>query len=474
MSPVAADGRDVLAGLAARGITGRLGGDGRLWVGPADAIDDADRALFEAHREVILAALRHDDGVSVAALDDAGVVHIHLPSDDPRLLDDVAAVLVRHPGPDPVLLHFEVDGRELVVLAGERFRATAGPALRADLEACLERRAALLEAFEKAFPGQTEVEPTVLRLTVVEQGADDGPRVTPGAQAPDVDRVLLTTASEWEGVKADVLAEPVLGLDTEATGLDPFMSRLRLVQLAARDRVYVVDVFRLDARALQPVLDHAPRLVGHNLKFDYRMLMAAGLRLPADVGRRTSDTMLAGLLLSAGIRGQRHRLVDLARRYLGIALDKTEQVSDWSGDLTDDQLRYAARDAAVLLPLRNHLRTELELADLGTVALIESRALPAMAWLEQTGAPFDAGAWLALAELAEQRRRRLEQELDAMAPSEMPTLPLAGLDAVSSRWTRSRRAGAVRPRCCGCWRAAGWCCRTRASAPSWSTATTTR
>src|SRR5262249_51816839 len=155
-----------------------------------------------------------------------------------------------------------------------------------------------------------------------------------------------------------------------------------------RGRVYLIDVFRLDPRALQPVLDRAQRLVGHNLKFDLRMLMAAGLRLPADVGQRLSDTMLAGQLLGAGLDGMRYRLGDLTHRYLGLELDKSEQVSDWSGDLTDDQLAYAVRDAAVLLPLRDRLRAELERADLGGTALIESRALPAVAWLEQSGAPF--------------------------------------------------------------------------------------
>src|SRR6266487_2173228 len=153
------------------------------------------------------------------------------------------------------------------------------------------------------------------------------------------------------------------------------------------------------------------------------MLTAAGIRLPAHIGRRMSDTMLAGQLLGAGLDGQRYRLADLAQRYLGVELDKTEQVSDWSGELTADQLDYAARDAAVLLPLRDQLRAELDRAGLSEVAGIEHRALRAMAWLEQTGAPFDQAAWLALADIAKERRRR----------------------------------------CGGCWRAAVWCCPTRAT-----------
>ncbi|HXM54687.1 MAG TPA: bifunctional 3'-5' exonuclease/DNA polymerase [Candidatus Dormibacteraeota bacterium] len=431
-----ADGRDILAALADRGISVRLGDGGRPWAGPTELIDDADRALLAVHRDAILTALRAESPVHVLDGELGSAFSIHVPGNDPGLLDDVAAVLARHPGTEPVLLHLEAAGCEVTMLAGERFRVTAGPALAADLEACFERHAAVLqEAGEEAPPALTAAAAPVLRLEIEGLDVDDQPRVTPGAQAADLDRVMVTTASEWERMKADVLAAPALGLDTEGTGLDPFTSRLRLVQLAAHDRVYVVDAFRLDARTLQPALDHARRLVGHNLKFDYRMLMAAGLRLPADIGRRTSDTMLAGLLLGAGIRGERYRLGDLTQRYLGIELDKTEQVSDWAGNLTDEQLLYAARDAAVLLPLRARLRDELERAELGRVAAIESRTLPAMAWLEQTGAPLERTAWLALAEIAEERRRGLERELDALAPPDMPTLPLDGLDEVSARWS---------------------------------------
>jgi DNA polymerase I-like protein with 3'-5' exonuclease and polymerase domains len=523
-----ADGRDILAALACRGISVRLGNDGRPLAGPADLVDEADWALLAAHRDAVLAALataapeqqasadgEQPDGTADAesrapgsdrlrdASTEHGAIHIEVPGGSPRILDELAAVLTRHPGSDEVLLHFVVDGHEVVMQADERFRVTAGPALQVDLEACLraaEQRATAVDN-EAGMPGvkpeagvvhesgevvaEHQVPPVVGIDAVPGDPIDDGTaeqlglvpaahdmatgglvpgqegrpagagaeptggaqpgttsplgeaelHVVAGAQAIEFDRVVVATSSEWEHAMPEILAEPVLGLDTEATGLDPFTCRLRLVQLAARGRVFLVDAFRLDPHALQQVLDRAGRLVGQNLKFDLRMLMAAGLRLPADIGHRLSDTMLAGQLLGAGIVGERYRLVDLARRYLGVTLDKSEQVSDWSVDLTEDQLAYAARDAAVLLPLRDRLRAELERADLGRVALIESRALPAMAWLEQTGAPFDQPAWLALAEIAEEQRRRLESDLDALAPPDLGLLPLAGLEAVSSRWS---------------------------------------
>jgi hypothetical protein len=474
-----ADGRDIVAALAARGITVRLAEDGRPWAGPTELLDEADMALLAAHRDAVLAALR--DAVLAAlraeapplAMEHAEIsgeqmapnrenvvmLHIDLPGDDPLDVDQIADVLARHPGPDEVLLHIVSGDRLVTMQVGDRFRVVASPAVKAELDACFGREVARLEGVQRvaveeamaatmpaaqadAPPAAAGIEPatapaTVLMPQVVVPAAYDQPRVTAGDQALAVERTMVASAADWEGVKADIVAEPVLGIDTEATGLGPFTSRLRLVQLAVRDRVYLVDVFQLDPRALQPILDHAQRLIGQNLKFDLRSLMAAGLRLPPDIGRRLSDTMLAGQLLGAGLDGLRHRLADLTQRYLGLELDKTEQVSDWSGDLTEDQLAYAARDAAVLLPLRDRLRDELERADLGRVAGIESRALPAMAWLEQSGAPFDQAAWLRLADIAEERRRLIERELDAMAPSDSPLLPLAGLEDVRDRTTEA-------------------------------------
>jgi hypothetical protein len=56
-----ADGRDILAALAARGIVVRLATDGRPVVRPAHLVDEADRALLAAHREAVLAALKAPD-----------------------------------------------------------------------------------------------------------------------------------------------------------------------------------------------------------------------------------------------------------------------------------------------------------------------------------------------------------------------------------------------------------------------------
>ncbi|HEX4213026.1 MAG TPA: DNA polymerase [Candidatus Dormibacteraeota bacterium] len=277
-------------------------------------------------------------------------------------------------------------------------------------------------------PSDSASEPEQVSLTI--------PEVVPGMQGVRVEPVLVTSADQLASALPGIVASPILGLDTETTGLDPLTSRVRLVQLAGPGGVWVVDLARVDGRLLQPVIDRTRRIAGHNLKFDLAALWATGLVMPADLGARLVDTMLCARLVGAGDYDLRYGLAEVAARSVGVVLDKTEQVSDWSGDLRSDQIVYAARDAAVLPALARELGARIREASLERVAAIEHRVLPALVWMEHVGAPFEAEPWLRLAESADRRRRLLEERLDALAPWTQLQLPIDGVgEDPSSRWS---------------------------------------
>jgi len=231
--------------------------------------------------------------------------------------------------------------------------------------------------------------------------------------------VRVTDAARLRDLLPELRRRPVLGFDCETTGLDPHRDRLRLVQLATPETVYVIDALHVDPRLLLPLFAGAegPTLIGHNANFDLRFALAAGLPLP--VGERLCDTMLLSQVLHAGLAEPKgtHTLAGVAERYLGRTLDKTPQHSDWSGPLSEAQIRYAAHDAAILLPLSEKLRAEARAAGLDRVAAIEMGALPALAWMTYSGAPFDLEAWLTLADTAMAEQLRLESELTDLAGS---------------------------------------------------------
>src|SRR5215211_5376241 len=88
-----------------------------------------------------------------------------------------------------------------------------------------------------------------------------------------------------------------------------------------------------------------------------------------------------------------HSLEGVARREIGIELDKEHQSSDWGGELSPGMIEYAAKDAQILLPLAEKLMAKVVDAKLERVFEIVRRALPAMTWMKNAGIPFDAEGW---------------------------------------------------------------------------------
>jgi DNA polymerase-1 len=111
-----------------------------------------------------------------------------------------------------------------------------------------------------------------------------------------------------------------------------------------------------------------------------------------------------------------HSLQSVARRELGIELDKEHQTANWGGELSSAMLRYAAMDTQVLLPLVEIFESGLEGAELKDALELEHRALPAMAWMVGAGCPFDATGWKDHLKDLQQRKNDLAEKLNEIAP----------------------------------------------------------
>src|SRR5689334_23548680 len=202
---------------------------------------------------------------------------------------------------------------------------------------------------------------------------------------------LIKTSDELRKAIEILATQPVVGLDTETTELDPYTSRLRLVQLATTDRVYIVDLAHFvngDATksdALAPLrrLLEAPRpiKIAHNAKFDAKFIKH---NLGVDLGG-LFDTLLASQLVGAGDIEERHGLETVASRYLNEAVDKSERLSNWNFELSEAQLEYAARDAAILLPLREKLIERLKSESLVKCAQLEFECVMPVVDIELAG-----------------------------------------------------------------------------------------
>ncbi|HYY43375.1 MAG TPA: hypothetical protein VE775_11630, partial [Pyrinomonadaceae bacterium] len=153
---------------------------------------------------------------------------------------------------------------------------------------------------------------------------------------------LITTPDALRAAVENLNQQPAVGFDTETTSLDPYGGRMRLVQFAAPGgQVFIIDLDRFtdgDAHrsdALAPLrqLLAAPRpvKVAHNAKFDAKWVKH---QLGVELGG-LFDTLLASQLVSAGETEDRHGLQVVVERYLNETVDKAEQLSDWSGELSE-------------------------------------------------------------------------------------------------------------------------------------------
>ncbi len=238
---------------------------------------------------------------------------------------------------------------------------------------------------------------------------------------------VIKTEEELRKAVDALNTQSAIGLDTETTELDPYTGRLRLIQLAAPDGVSIID---LDAfanggnrelankEALLPLkrLLEAPRpiKIAHNAKFDAKFLKH---NLGADlVG--VFDSLLASQLISAGDIEERHGLETVASRYLNESVDKSERLSNWNFELSEAQLEYAARDAAVLLPLREKLIDRLKAEALIKCAQLEFECVMPVADIELAGFYMHKDRWLEQLAIVEKRRGELAEELQEILAEE--------------------------------------------------------
>jgi DNA polymerase-1 len=235
---------------------------------------------------------------------------------------------------------------------------------------------------------------------------------------------LVTDAGELPGIAETLAGAEAIGADIETTALSPREGKTRLLQLATPDETFVVDVFAVgDLSPLRGVLDGGPVKILHNAKFDYQFLFAEhGISLSP-----LFDTMLAVQLLDGGEYGASYALEAVAERYLDEAVDKSERRADWSGELGRAQLEYAARDAAILLPLRERLAEKLEEEGLGYISRVEFGAVAAIAGMELAGIKLDVALWKELEKTIRERRDRAAEHLESFFPPPEGVLPLEGL-----------------------------------------------
>jgi ribonuclease D len=189
--------------------------------------------------------------------------------------------------------------------------------------------------------------------------------------------LLLTTDAPFRALIDRAQSAPEIALDCEFHGEKRYRPTLYLVQIEALGEAVAVDATRVDLRPLAALLESpAVNKLFHAGREDVRLLAKA---TGASEVRAILDTQVAAAFLGHGLTIGYARLV---KALLDVELDKGSQFTDWSRELTAEQVDYALNDVRYLPKLARVLVAQLEERGRLEWALEASRAMGASALTE--------------------------------------------------------------------------------------------
>lgn len=225
---------------------------------------------------------------------------------------------------------------------------------------------------------------------------------------------ILTDITNWQEISLDI---ETYGNDAKnKEGLHARKGFIRLIQISNGQTIYYVDLGGRDSdretikESLQDFLmllnkqvsNPDIKIIGQNIHFDLRFL---SVQLGFNRARNISDTMI-GTKVFFGDYGNLkvlpggYGLVNLAAKFLGLQIDKSEQKSDWGAPLTLAQIEYAITDPFITYHVWKRLLDiyqnpnkfgfgKLTQDSLMDAWELENDIIPCAIELENVGLPFD-------------------------------------------------------------------------------------
>ena len=249
----------------------------------------------------------------------------------------------------------------------------------------------------------------------------------------------------------DLMKPEMLGIDIETAklvkysdhkmaGLDPHLSRIRLVQICNDKTVYVFDLDSIELQLLAPAFDYP--MVAHNSVFEMKHLIHAELEL---------ENINCTMLMANALNGSLPKLVDLVKARLGWEIPKELQTSGWSvKDLSSEQVAYAALDAVAVFRLYGVLYEELNNKNVLGVYERMLQSTKVIAQMELNGFNFYLEAHERLTRRWESEKKAAEKDLrqlfgPVLNPNSGPQISSwleENLDEETlGRWPRTEKSG---------------------------------
>ena len=157
---------------------------------------------------------------------------------------------------------------------------------------------------------------------------------------------------------ASFKATNIIALDSETMGLNPKRDKLCLVQISNGDQI--CHLVKIDLSSQKPI-NLIRILKNNNIQkiFHYARFDVAVFKQNFEINiKNIYCTKIASKLVRTYT--DKHGYKDLCNELLGKSISKTEQSSDWGGELTKEQHEYAATDVLYLHRIKEKLDKMLQ------------------------------------------------------------------------------------------------------------------
>jgi DNA polymerase I len=213
----------------------------------------------------------------------------------------------------------------------------------------------------------------------------------------------------------DLISAEEISLDVESDGLDELVCNLLLIQLKVSDHIYVLNVRKLGKELIKYIIsliiDGKKLVVGHNIKFDIKVIY----KYTDELITNLYDTMLAEVLIHQGIGEQYYPLSHLVNQYCSVDLSKEERTTfeNFAGDsFTENQLLYSALDVEYLDRIKDRQVQLIEKSKQTRVwDTIERPLIAVVAMMELEGQIIDKNWWINLENIARTRETKCRTEI---------------------------------------------------------------
>ena len=224
----------------------------------------------------------------------------------------------------------------------------------------------------------------------------------------------------------------IVGLDTETSGLDPYIDSLLSVQLGCYEYQVVIDCTTIDILRYKEYFESDRLFIGWNLKFDIKWLYRYGI-----IPKKVYDGFLAEKLMWLGYPAGVHSmsLKSAALNYLDVKLDKSIRGKIiWNGLRSLDTIIYAAKDVQYLEKIMECQKEELKKKDLLRAVEYENRFVLPLAYCEYCGVKLSVAKWKAKMEKDKERELRAKKACDEWLLKNEPNSKYIFVDRQGDFW----------------------------------------